>query len=77
MKKEIYLGYGLYKYVNVKEELKPEEVEWRIVETEEGGFIRRPFKIQTESLRMQDELEPIFHPTQHDESDDIEKSKLA
>ena len=75
MKKEIYLGYGLYKYIDVKEELKSEEVEWRIVETEDGGFIRRPFKIQTESLRMQDELEPIFHPTQHDESDDIEEAK--
>ena len=75
MKKEIYLGYGLYKYIEVKEEIPEGEVEWRIVETEEGGFIRRPFKIQTESLRMQDELEPIFHPTQHDESDDIEESK--
>ena len=39
MRKEIYMGYGLYKYIEVKEELKPEEVEWRIVETEDGGFI--------------------------------------
>jgi hypothetical protein len=61
MRKEIHLGYGLYKYVDVKEELKPEEVEWKIVETEGGGFIRRPFKIQTESIKLQDELEPIFH----------------
>ena len=121
MRKEIHLGYGLYKYVDVKEELKPEEVEWRIVETEGGGFIRRPFKIQTESIKLQDELEPIIHqshtkqmfeidypecadrqadeiltgqafsglpfssyqpklepvihPTQHDESDDIEEAK--
>ena len=26
---------------------------------------------------MQDELEPIWHSTEHDESDDIEASKLA
>ena len=26
---------------------------------------------------MQDELEPIWHSTEHDESDDIEQSKLA
>ena len=87
MKKEIYMGHGLYKYVqetlihtlgktiNASHPIHHEEVEWRIVETKEGGFIRRPFKIQTESLRMQDELEPIFHPTQHDESDDIEEAK--
>ena len=96
-------------------------MEWRIVETEGGGFIRRPFKIQTESIKLQDELEPIIHqshtkqmfeidypecadrqadeiltgqafsglpfssyqpklepvihPTQHDESDDIEEAK--
>lgn len=49
MKKEIYLGYGLYKYVEVEE--------------------------QSVSQQLQDELEPIFHPTQHDESDDIEESK--
>ena len=47
MRKEIYMGYGLYKYIEVKEELKPEEVEWRIVETEDGGFIRRPFPKNT------------------------------
>ena len=49
MKKEINMGHGLYKYVEVEE--------------------------QTFSERMQDELEPIIHPTQHDESDDIEESK--
>ena len=84
--KEIYMGHGLYKYaeetfctlgktINAVHPTKHDKVEWRIVETEDGGVIRRPFKIQTESLRMQDELEPIFHPTQHDESDDIEESK--
>ena len=41
---------------------------------------RRPaviFKPLTESERMQEELEPIYHPhpTQHDESDDIEMVK--
>ena len=49
--KEIDLGHGLFKYVEVEE--------------------------QSVSEQLQDELEPIFHPTQHDESDDIEKSKLA
>jgi len=72
MRKEIYLGYGLYKYVDVKDVSPKGEVEWKIVELENGGFIRRPFEIQTESLRMQDELEPIYHPTEYDESDDIE-----
>ena len=31
---------------------------------------------QTESERLQDELEPIWHPTQHDESDDLEDAKV-
>jgi len=30
---------------------------------------------KTPSEEMQDELEPIWHPTQHDESDEIEESK--
>tara|TARA_B100000029_G_C17390869_1_gene893344 strand:+ start:685 stop:876 length:192 start_codon:yes stop_codon:yes gene_type:complete len=30
---------------------------------------------KSESEIMQDELEPIWHPTQYDESDDIEDSK--
>ena len=30
---------------------------------------------KSESELMQDQLEPIYHPTQHDESDDIEASK--
>ena len=32
---------------------------------------------KSESEKMQDELEPIIHPTQHDESDDIEEAKKA
>ena len=75
MRKEIKMGQGLYKYIEVQEEIPEGEVEWRIVELEGGGFIRRPFKIQTESRRMQDELEPIYHPTEYDESDDIEHLK--
>ena len=31
---------------------------------------------RTESERMQDELEPIIHPTEHDESDDLEDAKV-
>ena len=86
--KEIYLGHGLYKYVQETldtlgktinashpTQYSDEEVEWKIVELEGGGFIRRPFKVQTESRRMQDELEPIYHPTEYDESDDIEYLK--
>ena len=34
-------------------------------------------KEKSESEKMQDELEPIWHSTEHDESDDIEQSKLA
>ena len=30
---------------------------------------------KSESELMQDQLEPIYHPTQHDESDDIEAVK--
>ena len=32
-------------------------------------------KEKSESQKMQDELEPIWHSTEHDESDDIEKAK--
>ena len=31
---------------------------------------------KSESEKMQDELEPIWHPTQHDESDDLEDAKV-
>ena len=30
---------------------------------------------KSESEKLQDDLEPIWHPTQHDESDDIEDAK--
>ena len=30
---------------------------------------------KSESEIMQDELEPIWHPTEHDESDDLEDAK--
>ncbi len=36
---------------------------------------RTKYDRKSESEIMQDELEPIWHPTQHDESDDIEDSK--
>ena len=36
---------------------------------DEGGAI------ESESERMQNELEPIYHPTEHDESDDLEAAK--
>lgn len=29
----------------------------------------------SESEKMQDELEPIYHPTEFDESDDLERAK--
>jgi len=49
MRKEIYMGHGLYKYVDEK----------------------------SESEKMQEELEPIWHDTQHDESDDLEAAKVV
>jgi|TARA_B110000967_G_C18498016_1_gene370105 hypothetical protein len=30
---------------------------------------------RSESEKLQDDLEPIWHPTQHDESDEIEDAK--
>ena len=32
---------------------------------------------KSESEIMQDELEPIWHPTQYDESDDLEDAKVV
>ena len=49
--KEIDLGHGLFKYIEVEE--------------------------QSVSERLQDELEPIMHSIEHDESDEIEAAKLA
>ena len=34
-------------------------------------------QVITVSKQMQEELEPISHPTEHDESDDIEKQKVT
>ena len=51
IEKEIDLGHGLFKYVEVEE--------------------------QSYSEQMQDELEPIAHPTQPDESDEIEEAKIG
>ena len=31
---------------------------------------------KSESEKMQDDLEPIWHPTEHDESDDLEDAKV-
>lgn len=33
------------------------------------------YRRKSESEYMQDQLEPIYHPTQHDESDEIEDAK--
>ena len=50
------------------DELKPIQKDYTLSHDASGD-------VYTESKKMQDELEPIFHPTQHDESDDIEESK--
>ena len=70
-----------------------EDVVWKIVPLTGGGFIRKPFKKEymdysgafetdvveelSESEKMQNELEPIYHPTEYDESDEIEAEKRA
>ena len=69
MRKEIKMGHGLYKYVEEKMGLMSGDI------TSDEDVITATG--QSVSEIMQDELEPIIHPTQHDESDDIEKSKLA
>ena len=98
MKKEIYIGHGLYKQVEIEEKADREADEiltkhifpnwssllkkrYKKLQKEKGlikehSFSGLPFSsYQTESERMQDELEPIIHPTQHDESDDLEAAK--
>ena len=67
--KEIDLGHGLFKYVEEKMGLMSGDI------TSDEDVVA--VTGQSVSEIMQDELEPIIHPTQHDESDDIEKSKLA
>ena len=32
---------------------------------------------KSESEKMQDDLEPIWHPTEYDESDDLEDAKVV
>jgi hypothetical protein len=38
-------------------------------------IILRPTYKRSESEKLQDDLEPIWHPTQYDESDEIEDAK--
>ena len=74
MKKEIYMGHGLYKQVEEQEKADKEADE---VLTGQA-FSGLPFSsYQTYSEQMQDELEPIIHPTQFDESDDLEAAKVV
>ena len=63
------MGHGLYKYVEEKMGLMSGDI------TSDEDVITATG--QSVSEIMQDELEHIIHPTQHDESDYIEKSKLA
>ena len=37
---------------------------------------KKDYDRKSESERMQDELEPIWHPTEYDESDDLEDAKV-
>ena len=74
MRKEIYMGHGLYKQVEEQEKADKEADE---VLTGQA-FSGLPFSsYQTYSEQMQDELEPIIHPTQFDESDDLEAAKVV
>ena len=40
-----------------------------------GWIVAKELEEKTESEKLQEELEPIIHPTQHDESDDLELIK--
>ena len=62
--KEILIGHGLYKRVPIED--CPECADREADEILTG---------QTLSRQMQDELEPIWHATQHDESDELEAIK--
>jgi hypothetical protein len=69
MRKEIHMGHGLYKQVEEEQEEADEVLT-------DQAFSGLPFSsYQTYSEQMQDELEPIIHPTQHDESDELEALK--
>ena len=37
---------------------------------------KKDYDRKSESEQMQDELEPIWHPTEYDESDDLEDAKV-
>jgi len=75
MKKEIYMGHGLYKQVEEEQEKADKEADEVLTGQAFSGL---PFSsYQTESEKMQDELEPIIHPTQYDESDDLEAAKVV
>ena len=84
MRKEIHMGHGLYKQVEEQEKADKEADE---VLTGQA-FSGLPFSsYQTYSEQMQDELEPIIHtlgktinaahPTEFDESDDLEAAKVV
>ena len=40
-----------------------------------GWIVAKELEEKTKSEKLQEELEPIIHPTQHDESDDLELIK--
>jgi len=65
--KEIDLGHGLFKYVEEKMGLMSGDI------TSDEDVVA--VTGQSVSEIMQDELEPIWHETQHDESDDLEEAK--
>jgi hypothetical protein len=73
--KEELIGQGLYRRVPIQDCIECADREADEILTGQA-FSGLPFSsYQTESQKMQDELEPIIHPTQHDESDDLEAAK--
>ena len=64
--KEELIGQGLYRRVPIQDCIECADREADLLLTG-----------QTVSEQMQDELEPIIHPTQHDESDEIEEAKKS
>ena len=73
MRKEIYMGHGLYKYVqetlihtlgktiNASHPIQHEEVERKIVKLDGGGFIRKPFPVKKATIKGADEPEKEWH----------------
>ena len=45
----------------IAREMEPEEVEWRIVELPNGGFIRRPFPVKKATLAGPDRPKKPWH----------------